>query len=78
MKQYCDFSIDYFQDEDGVFTAAVPDLPGCVSSGSTLEKAYQNIKDAIDSCLEVRNKLGLPVDPPKYKSKNVYRVLLNV
>ncbi|MBF8276235.1 MAG: hypothetical protein HW390_1308 [Candidatus Brocadiaceae bacterium] len=76
-QSYYDFFIDYYQDEDGVFTATVPALPGCVAGGKTLEEAYLNIKEAIESCLEVRNKLGMPISVNQYKGKNVYRVPIN-
>jgi len=35
------------QDEDGVFVAECPTLPGCISQGKTRSKALQNIQDAI-------------------------------
>ena len=47
-----EFQIDYFQDEEGVFTAVVPAIRGCVASGTTLEEACKNAVDAIESCLE--------------------------
>ncbi|HEX8635436.1 MAG TPA: type II toxin-antitoxin system HicB family antitoxin [Pyrinomonadaceae bacterium] len=34
-------------DEDGVFVAEVPSLPGCVSQGATREESLVNIKEAI-------------------------------
>jgi predicted RNase H-like HicB family nuclease len=40
------------QDEDGVFIAEVPSLPGCVSQGQTREQAIENIKEAISLYLE--------------------------
>lgn len=36
-QSYCEFFINYYQDEDGVFTAVVPALPGCIANGKTLE-----------------------------------------
>jgi predicted RNase H-like HicB family nuclease len=39
-------------DEDGVFVAEVPSLPGCVSQGATREEALVNIKEAIAVYLE--------------------------
>ena len=75
-RLYCDLFIDYYQDEDGIFTAVAPVLPGCVASGKTLEEAYQHIKEAIESCLEVRKKLEMPIGGNTYKGKNVYRVIL--
>ena len=57
MKAYQEFDINYFQDEDGIFTATVPAIRGCVASGRTLDKAYRNAIDAIESCLEARRKV---------------------
>jgi predicted RNase H-like HicB family nuclease len=34
-------------DEDGVFVAECPSLPGCISQGKTRAEAVENIKDAI-------------------------------
>ncbi len=53
MKTYQEFAIDYFQDEDGVFTARVPAIKGCIAWGKTLKAAYRNAVDAIESCLDV-------------------------
>jgi len=35
------------QDEDGIFVAEVPSLPGCVSQGRTSGEAIENVKEAI-------------------------------
>lgn len=35
------------EDEDGVFVAEVPSLPGCISQGVTREEALANIQEAI-------------------------------
>ena len=40
------------QDEDGVYVAEVPALPGCISQGATRQEALQNIKEAIAGYLE--------------------------
>ncbi len=40
------------QDEDGVFVAQVPSLPGCVSQGQTRADAIANIQEAIAGYLE--------------------------
>ena len=58
MKAYQEFDIDYFQDEDGYFTAQVPAIPGCIASGKSLREAYRNAVEAIESCLEARRKVG--------------------
>ncbi len=38
-----------------------PVIPGCMSQGGTEEEALQNIKEAIQLCLEVRQEKGLPL-----------------
>jgi predicted RNase H-like HicB family nuclease len=40
------------QDEDGMFVAEVPALPGCISQGITRKEAITNIKEAIAVYLE--------------------------
>jgi predicted RNase H-like HicB family nuclease len=52
------------QDEDGMFVAEVPALPGCFSQGDTREKATQNIKEAIALYLESLKAHNEPVPPP--------------
>ena len=53
--------ITIFQDEDGVFIAECPSIPGCISQGRTEEEAEQNVREAIKVCLEVRAEKGLPL-----------------
>ena len=52
------------QDEDGVFTAEVPSLPGCVAQGSTRDEALANSREAIAAYLESLEAHGDPVPPP--------------
>lgn len=40
------------KDEDGVYVATVPALPGCISDGSTVEAAMANIKEALQGFIE--------------------------
>ena len=55
------FLITLSRDEDGVFIAECPSIPGCVSQGKTEDEAQRNIQDAIKESLEVRAKLGMPL-----------------
>ena len=55
------FSITISEDEDGVFIAECPTIPGCISQGTTEEDAEKNIQEAIRECLEVRAEQGLPL-----------------
>jgi len=55
------FLITIFRDEDGMFVAECPSIPGCVSQGRTEEEAEKNIQEAIKECLEVRAEKGMPL-----------------
>ena len=52
------------QDEDGVFVAEVPSLPGCVTQGGTRDEALSNVREAIALYLESLEDHGDPVPPP--------------
>lgn len=54
------------QDEDGVYLARVPDLPGCHTQAKTLSQLYTRIKEAISLCLEVQKKEKLAVSTTKF------------
>lgn len=54
-------------DEDGVYVAEVPALPGCISQGRTRAEAVANIKEAIAAYLESLPRHGDPVPPPIFE-----------
>jgi predicted RNase H-like HicB family nuclease len=41
-----------FEQADANWAAYVPDLPGCVSTGKTLEKTELNVREAISGHLQ--------------------------
>ena len=47
------FKVIISNGEDGWLVVECPSLPGCVSQGRTVEEAPENIKDAIQGCLDV-------------------------
>ena len=55
------FVVTIERDEDGIFVAECPSIPGCVSQGETREQAIVNVQDAIRQCLEVRAERGMPL-----------------
>ena len=55
------FTVTIQQDEDGVYIAECPSIPGCLSQGATEGEAEANIEDAIRECLAVRAQQGLPL-----------------
>lgn len=52
------------RDGEGKFTATVPELPGCISFGSTRAEALDNIKEAIQAYVESLQKHNEPIPPP--------------
>ena len=54
-------SVTLDRDEDGIWVAECPSIPGCVSQGKSKPAALKNIKEAIVLCLEVRAERGLPL-----------------
>jgi len=55
------FFITIDRDEDGVWIAECPAIPGCVTQGNSKQEALENIQEAIQLCLEVRAERGLPL-----------------
>ena len=46
------------------YAAYVPDLPGCVAAGFTIEETEQQIREAIDLHLRGMREDGLPIPEP--------------
>ncbi len=57
--------IIYWSDEDQVFVAEVPELPGCAAHGSTQEEALYNANDAIELWISTAREFGDPVPKPR-------------
>ena len=55
------FIVTLDRDEDGVWIAECPSIPGCVSQGKTRDEALDNVEEAIQLCLEVRAEKGMPL-----------------
>jgi predicted RNase H-like HicB family nuclease len=57
------FRIIVEPDEDGVFVATVPSLPGCVSQGTSRDEALRNVREAIEGYLESLRERREPIPP---------------
>ncbi len=55
----------YWSNEDQVFIAEVPELPGCMAHGNTQEEALRNINDAMALWVDTAREVGNPVPAPK-------------
>ncbi len=51
--------------KNGGYSAYVPDLPGCISVGETIEEIELNIKEAVDLYLEELKIDNKPVPMPQ-------------
>ncbi|HYC38585.1 MAG TPA: type II toxin-antitoxin system HicB family antitoxin [Usitatibacter sp.] len=46
------------------YSAYVPDLPGCIATGSTVAEVQQSIREAIELHLSGMREDGIPLPPP--------------
>ena len=60
------YRITIEQDEDGIFVAEVPALPGCITQGEARFEAIANAKEAIALYLESLMAHNEPVPPSIY------------
>ena len=49
---------------EGNFSAYVPDLPGCVATGATVEEAEAQIREAIEFHLDGMRADGIAIPQP--------------
>ncbi len=63
--------IIYWSNEDEAFIVEVPELPGCMTHGSTPEEALKNAQEAIQLWIDTAKEFGDPVPEPK-GSKLIY------
>lgn len=57
--------IMYWSEEDQVFVAEVPELPGCMAHGDTQEAALVHVKEAIALWIETAKEFGDSIPEPK-------------
>jgi len=58
-------TIIFWSDEDGVFVAEVPELPGCMAHGDSYESALANALEAMKLWIDTANEFGDPIPTPK-------------
>lgn len=57
--------IIYWSEEDQLFVADVPELPGCMAHGQSPQLALQNVEEAMQLWIATTKERGLPVPEPK-------------
>ena len=60
-QKLLNFTVLIEQDEDGIYVANVPDIPGCYTQGRTVEQAMERTREAIQVCLEADDEEILPM-----------------
>lgn len=67
-----------WSDEDSSYIAEVPELPGCMADGPTLEAATKEAKKAAQLWMDVAKKekreIPQPIDKRRYSGKFIVRV----
>lgn len=57
--------IIYWDNQDKIFVAEVPELAGCAAHGKTQIEAVRNVNDAIELWLETAREFGDTIPEPK-------------
>ncbi len=60
-----------FEQAESNWAAYVPDLPGCMTTGKTLEQTEINIREAIEGHLRTLRDFGDPIPLPTSVAKEV-------
>lgn len=66
IRQYVDEALrraQYDKLEDGMFSAEVPELPGVLATGDTLETCREELAEVVEEWVLVRVAQGLDVPP---------------
>ncbi len=67
MKEY----VVIFEWAGANYSAYVPDLPGCISTGKTLEETESNITEAIELYIDTLREDGQLIPEPSLKTKTI-------
>ena len=57
--------IIYWSEEDQLFVAEIPELPGCAAHGATQQEALTNAQDAIRLWIDTAKEFGDPIPQAK-------------
>ncbi len=57
--------IIWWSKEDGCYIAEVPELPGCMADGDTLQEVAAAIEESIKLWIDVNKERGFAIPEPK-------------
>lgn len=60
-----------FERSENNWAAYVPDLPGCVTTGPTVEETERNIREAIQGHIQALREFGEPVPAPTTLAREI-------
>ncbi len=60
-----------FEQAERNWAAYVPDLPGCMTTGQTIEETERNIREAIEGHLKTLREFGDPIPLPTSVAKDI-------
>lgn len=60
-----------FEKAESNWAAYVPDLPGCITTGKSLEETERNIREAVQGHLQTLREFGEPVPLPTSLAKEI-------
>jgi predicted RNase H-like HicB family nuclease len=60
-----------FEQAESNWAAYVPDLPGCVTTGRTLEETERNVREAISGHLRTLREFGEPIPEPTSVAREI-------
>ena len=74
----CRYPVQVCECEGGGYFVKIPDLPGCMSQGRTVEEALANIREAkelwLAGALECGMEIPKPAEPRRYSGDVVLRM----
>lgn len=59
------YPIELVEAEEGGYFARIPDLPGCMAQGETIDETLMSLEGAKSAWIEVRLEDGLDIPPPR-------------
>jgi predicted RNase H-like HicB family nuclease len=62
------------QDEDGGYVGKVVELDGCLTQGDSLDELMENVREAIELCLEVQEKESKEISEENIKFVGVQEI----
>jgi predicted RNase H-like HicB family nuclease len=60
-----------FEQAEHNWAAYVPDLPGCISTGATIEETERNIQQAVRGHIAALREFGEPVPQPTSVAREI-------